>query len=109
MAKIDPNELCPCDSGLLFKECHGPKVKEPVVPKITEEIELLVIPEPDPNTRAVFIYDGPGTIGFTGFEVGLALCCGKCRSHLTEGIAKNNLRNMVIKCKQCGSYNDTGA
>jgi len=22
MAKIDPNELCSCESGLLFKDCH---------------------------------------------------------------------------------------
>ena len=25
MAKIEPNEQCPCGSGRPFKECHGPK------------------------------------------------------------------------------------
>ncbi|WP_368501234.1 SEC-C metal-binding domain-containing protein [Shewanella sp. 3_MG-2023] len=30
MAKIDPNELCPCESGLLFKECHELKIKKQV-------------------------------------------------------------------------------
>jgi hypothetical protein len=78
MAKIDPNEPCPCESGLLFKECHGPKVRKPKVPDITQTSILTVIPEPDPNTRSVFIYDGEGTVAFTGYQVGLALAGGSC-------------------------------
>ena len=88
MAKINPEELCPCESGLLFKECHGPKVKVLQTPEITQKISLNVIPEPDPNTRAVFIYNGDGTVIFTGYDVGLALICGQCESHLVEGVPK---------------------
>lgn len=106
MAKIDPNEPCPCESGLLFKECHGPKVKQPEAPKITQTISLKVIPEPDPNTRSVFIYDGEGTVAFTGYQVGLALVCGSCKSHLVVGILRENIQNIVIRCKNCGSYNE---
>lgn len=106
MAKIDPNEPYPCESGLLFKECHGPKVKKPRVPIITQTSALKVIPEPDPNTRAVFIYQGEGTVIFTGYQVGLALVCGSCKSHLVEGMPKGNIQNIVIRCKNCGSYNE---
>jgi hypothetical protein len=106
MAKIDPNEPCPCESGLLFNECHGPKVKKPKVPNITQTSILKVIPEPDPDTRTVFIYDGEGTVVFTGYQVGLALACGSCHSHLVVGMPRENIQNIVIRCKKCGSYNE---
>ena len=106
MAKIDPEEKCPCESGLLFKECHGPRVKKPKVPEITEQIALNVIPEPDPNTRSVFIYDGEGTTVFTGYEVGVALICGQCKSNLVVGMRRKNIRNVVIRCKGCGAFNE---
>jgi DNA-directed RNA polymerase subunit RPC12/RpoP len=106
MAKIDPEELCPCESGLLFKECHGLKVKKPTVPEITQEIPLVIIPEPDPNTRAVFNYIGEGTTVFRGSEVGLALVCGKCKSSLVVGIPRNAISDIVIRCNNCGSFNE---
>lgn len=106
MAKIDPDEPCPCESGLLFKECHEPKVKKPQVPKITQTSTLKVIPEPDPDTRSVFIYEGEGTVVFAGYQVGLALVCGSCKSHLVVGIPRENIQNIVIRCKGCGSYNE---
>jgi|SRR2546427_9313165 SEC-C motif-containing protein len=106
MAQIDPNELCPCGSGRLFKDCHGPKVKIPITPSIIEEIALRIIPEPDPNTRAVLIYGGEGTIAFRGFDVGLALCCGQCKSHLVVGMEREQIQNIVLKCKGCGAYNE---
>ena len=107
MAKIDPNEPCPCKSGLLFKDCHEPKIKKPKLPDINEEIMLNVIPEPDPDTRSVFIREGEGTIVFTGYQVGLALLCGRCKSHLIVGIPKENIQNIVIRCNNCGAFNET--
>lgn len=71
MARIKSDELCPCDSGLLFKECHELKMKKPQLPEITQSIELIAIPEPDPNTRTTFIYEGEGTVCFSGVEVEL--------------------------------------
>ncbi|WP_318368536.1 SEC-C metal-binding domain-containing protein [Enterobacter sp.] len=106
MAKIDPNELCPCESGLLFKECHEPRIKRPEVPKIKETITLNVIPEPDPDARGVIIYQGEGTVAFTGYEVGLALLCGECNSPLVVGVPKDNINNIVIRCNACGAYNE---
>lgn len=106
MVRIDPNEPCPCNSGLLFKECHGPKVKKPQIPKIIHEIFLNVIPEPDPYTREVFLFEGEGTIVFTGYEVGLAMLCGRCKSQLIVGIPRENIQNIVIRCRGCGAYNE---
>jgi hypothetical protein len=105
MAKIDPNELCPCESGLLFKECHEPKIKRPKIPEIKEAITLEVIPEPDPDTRTVFIYQGEGTVAITGYEVGLALLCGVQISTCYWG-TKANIHNIVIRCNGCGAYNE---
>jgi hypothetical protein len=106
MAKIDPNELCPCESGLLFKECHELKIKKQVKPKIKQKIRLKVIPEPDPDTRAVFIYGGEGTIAFQGFDTELALVCGGCSSPLAAGISSEQIKNVVIKCNKCGKFNE---
>jgi hypothetical protein len=109
MAKINPEELCPCGSGLLFKNCHGPRVKKPEVPVITQRMSLKVIPEPDHNTRAVFMLnnDGDGTIIFAGYDVGLALTCGSCASELVVGMKRESITGIVIQCKKCGSFNDT--
>lgn len=106
MAKIDPDELCPCGSGLLFKECHELKINKPKVPTINEEIILNIIPEPDPGTRVVFIRKGEGTICFRGYEVGLAMLCGKCKSQLIVGIPRENFLHAVIRCNKCGAFNE---
>lgn len=106
MAKIEQNELCPCKSGLLFKECHGPKVKKPKTPDIIQTITLEVIPEPAPDSRTLFINTGEGSVTFRGYEVGLALTCGSCHAHLVVGIPRNNIRDIVIKCNVCGSFNE---
>ena len=107
MVKIDPNEDCPCESGQLFKNCHGPKVKKFTTPAITEEIKLLVIPEPDPGTTSVIHFGGEGTIVFRGQECGTAMVCGQCKSHLTVGIPRPNITGVVLLCNKCGSFNIT--
>lgn len=67
---------------------------------------LNVIHEPDPDTRSVFIREGEGTIIFAGYEVGLALLCGKCKSQLIVGIPKENIHNIVMRCNKCGAFNE---
>lgn len=106
MAKISPDEPCPCGSGALFRDCHGPKVRIQVPPEITERVSLAVIPEPDPNTRTVFEKTGEGTSFIQGFQTGLALVCGNCSSVLAAGIHRQQIRNVVLRCKQCGAYNE---
>lgn len=107
MGKIHPQEQCPCESGRLFKDCHGPKVRKFLTPEITEFYKLVVIPKPAHNTASIFEYTGKGTVVFRGNEVGLALICGNCLSHLTEGIPRQNIQNIVLRCNGCGEYNET--
>ncbi len=107
MAKISPDEPCPCGSGVLFKDCHGPKVRSRVPPEIGERLPLVVIPEPDPNTRAVFEHAGNGTLFFQGFDTNIALVCGTCSAVLAAGIRRDQVRHVVLRCKQCGAFNET--
>ncbi|WP_282348879.1 SEC-C metal-binding domain-containing protein [Pseudomonas sp. PS01301] len=106
MAKIDLDEACPCESGKLYRDCHITAVIQRTLPKIEEEICLKVIPEPDPNTRTVFEKTSKGTVLFQGYDIGVALCCEKCRSHLTQGIARTQLLGIVIRCNSCGAFNE---
>lgn len=107
MAKIDPDEPCPCGSGKLFKECHGPRVRVDEPPTITEREPLSVIPEPDSDTRAVFILTGEGTVVMSGLATGLARCCGTCGAPLIVGLKREQVQGLVVKCNDCGSFNDT--
>lgn len=106
MAKISPEEPCPCGSGALFKECHGPRVRNLTPPDIKQRIQLAVIPEPDPDTRTVFEKTGEGTVLFQGFDTELGLVCGTCAAVLAAGLQREQLRAIVLRCKNCGSYNE---
>lgn len=107
MAKIDPNEPCPCGSGKTFGDCHGPRVitNQPVV--ISQRIPLKVIPEPDPGSRSVFIKNGEGSIIFSGRETEISLDCGQCGASLVVGLKQEQIRSIVLRCNQCGAFNDT--
>lgn len=104
--KIEPDEPCPCGSGREFKLCHGPRVRAPSLPKITERYPLTVIPEPDPGARAVFVHTGEGTVVFSGREGGLAQCCGTCGAPLIVGCGADQLHGIVLKCNGCGAFNE---
>jgi len=106
MALIEATELCPCGSGKSFAACHGPRVRKPVVPETTETIRLKVIPEPDPDTRAVFIYEGDGTVVMSGYETGLSMNCGQCNSPLIRGLNRTQISGIVLRCKACGAFNE---
>jgi hypothetical protein len=69
---------------------------------------MTVIPEPEPGTRSVLHLMGEGTVvmrGGGGFN--LVMTCGNCGAHLVEGVPTANIRDMVLKCNQCGSFNAT--
>jgi hypothetical protein len=104
MAKIRDDESCPCGSGKLFGECHGPRVIREVPPEIKTRTRLKVIPEPDPDTRSVFELLSKEA-GFQGFDSTEALVCGKCGAVLVSGVARENISNIVMKC-YCGVFNE---
>jgi hypothetical protein len=107
VAKIAPDETCPCGSGLAYRVCHGPKVRKQEPPEIKQRIRLQVIPEPDPNSRTVFEKTGDGTVLFQGFATNIALACGSCGAPLAAGIEPNQIKGIVLRCKQCSAFNDT--
>jgi hypothetical protein len=78
-----------------------------MVPETTETIRLKVIPEPDPNTRTIFVYDGDGTVVMSGFASGLSMNCGKCDSPLVRGLNRGQITDVVLRCKGCGAFNET--
>lgn len=78
---------------------------QPVKPEIKQTIKLTVIPEPEPN-RAVFTSDGDCSIAFQGYETGLALICGNCSAQLVTGVSLSQINKIVIKCNQCGKFNE---
>lgn|GEM_PF-1673236 len=109
MAQIKLDEPCPCGSGKLYRDCHIASLRQQVTPDITQHLSLSVIPEPDPGSRAVFIYNGAGTVVMRGAEVGLSIDCGKCAAPLIVGVPVQRLQSLVIRCKACGAFNDTSS
>ena len=105
--KIAPQEACPCGSGKLFKDCHGPRVRQPRELKIERRLPLTVIPEPDPNTRSVFQLSGAGTVFIRGTDGVDTLVCGQCGADLAIGIDASQVRGIVFQCNDCKSFNDT--
>src|SRR5947207_16012901 len=100
MAKILPNELCPCGSGAFFKDCHGPKVRSRTPPEIKRRVSLNVIPEPDPNTRSVFEKINEGTILFQGFDTDIGLTCGTYDPVLAAEMDREQIRTIAFRRKR---------
>jgi len=69
-------------------------------------IRMMVIPEPAPNTRSVLLYTGPGTVVMRG-QWNVTMVCGKCASPLLEGVKTAILQNMVVRCQNCGAFNES--
>jgi hypothetical protein len=66
----------------------------------------MVISEPEADTRTVLKYTGPGTAIFSGYG-NVTMLCGHCERPLAERVKMGTLRNLVLVCKNCGSFNDT--
>jgi len=106
MSKILDSDRCPCSSGKVYGECHGLTNNEKKKVVINKLIALSVIPEPEPGARSVFCRTGDGTVAFNAFESDVALVCGRCGAHLTEGIPSGGISNIVLTCNACGGFNE---
>ena len=70
--------------------------------------KLKVIPKPEERTRTVLKpknRDSSVTIKGSGK---LNLVCGKCGAILAREIHEGQIKNIVLFCNKCDSYNDTG-
>jgi hypothetical protein len=71
------------------------------------QIKLLVVPEPAERTRTVLLQASAPPL-FAGEEPEAPdYVCGRCDSALIAKTTKLWLLNIVIKCFNCGAYNDT--
>jgi hypothetical protein len=69
---------------------------------------LKVIPEPAPGTRSVFVQPPEkAKFPFMRGQGAFDLLCGSCDSILAKNIVDGQVRGVVFKCPDCGSFNDT--
>lgn len=74
--------------------------------KKARTIRMVVIPEPEAGTRSVLKRTGEGTVVFQG-QGSTKMVCGKCGAVLVTGMRVDQIRNVVLTCNNCGSYNET--
>jgi len=76
---------------------------------ITRRTRLRVIPEPDPETRAIFkkLPGAPDSVFFTSSQTADAYVCGGCYTPLIVGLPIAQVQNLVLCCSKCGKYNET--
>ncbi len=80
------------------------KARKEKDPSYGAGVKLKIIPEPKEGTRTVLAPDGPfpalkahGTVNYI---------CGSCGQLLLEGMERDGVQNIVIKCGKCGKYNE---
>jgi hypothetical protein len=105
--RISDSELCPCESGKMFGDCHGERIRRARARPSERRIRLTVIPPPDPGTRSVFERQGAGTVIFEGTHGTDALECGECGAVLAIGVMRNQFRSLVLRCGNCEAFNET--
>ncbi len=72
------------------------------------KIKLPVIPKPAEGTRAILVPEKGVIPVIKGTGGDIDLLCGNCGIVLASGLVPTQkIVNIVIKCPNCGSYNDT--
>jgi len=84
----------------------GSVAKDTKPPRRKRHIRLAVIPEPEPNTRTVLLYTGEGTVVIRGSGP-VTMDCGNCGAVLAQNVEMGQLQNLVLRCKNCGAFNET--
>lgn len=105
--KLVDEELCPCGSGKSYGECHKAMRRTTTTVADLSHIPLMVIPEPDPNTKTVFEHTGTGTIFFSYSDGRYSLDCGACGAPLAVVSDRQQVLGIVLHCAACGEFNDT--
>lgn len=70
-------------------------------------IKLHVIPEPAEGTRSILVKTTPGLLIQAKDAPNVVMDCGACGERLVQGCRSNQIANMVIKCSECGAFNET--
>jgi len=77
---------------------------------MVKQMKLRIISKPQEGTRVVFIPE-KNVIPVIQGEIpldqgGVTMQYGKCGTPLANKVKPNQVRNIVIKCPTCGSYNE---
>lgn len=84
------------------------KQRKGQTPRKKRRIRLVVIPEPEPDTRVVLILDGEGTVVMSGPGGPTTMECGNCGAPLATDIELTLfVGSFVLKCNRCGLFNET--
>ena len=67
--------------------------------------KLKVIPEPKAGARLVLLPTPAKTPVMRG-SGDVSHACGECEAHLIENIFAGQLHGTVIRCPECGSFNE---
>jgi len=86
----------------MAKKRKGPTPKK----RTQRRIRMMVIPEPEPNTRSVLVYTGEGTVVMRG-PGNVIMECGNCQVPLTEGVGVAQVQSLVLRCPNCGEFNES--
>lgn len=105
--KLVDDDPCPCGSGKLYSECHKAMLRTKIPSVGLSHIPLSVIPEPDPNTRTVFEHTDTKTLFFFDPTGRYSLDCGSCGATLLVVSDRQQVSNIVLRCRSCGEFNDT--
>jgi hypothetical protein len=72
----------------------------------SRDIKLKVIPEPPPKSRVV-------TEAYSGEEVEednnadrVNYLCGNCNSIIAKNVIEGSMKEQVVQCNVCNSYNE---
>jgi DNA-directed RNA polymerase subunit RPC12/RpoP len=71
------------------------------------EIKLKVIPEPAPKSRVVtepFRVEAKMGEGANAKRVNYV--CGNCNAIVVENVIEGSMKEQVVKCNSCNSYNE---
>ena len=68
--------------------------------------KLRVISEPESGTRTLLLPRDGEVLPLIKCDDELNLLCGYCQAVLVEGIVESQIKNIVIRCPVCRSYNE---
>src|SRR5712692_10019425 len=104
--KLVDEEPCPCGSGRLYGECHKVMLRTTTTVADLSHVPLTVIPEPDPNTRAVWEKIGPETTFVVDRDGRYSFDCGSCGAPLLVLRDCQQVSGIVLRCAACGNFNE---
>jgi DNA-directed RNA polymerase subunit RPC12/RpoP len=73
----------------------------------SKNIKLKVIPEPAPKSRVIIeAFRGEDEGGKSSKAKRVNYVCGNCNAIVAENVIEGSMKEQVVKCNRCNSYNE---